>query len=189
MKPFRARIFAAAALLPALLFIAPAAAQAPAKGKPMELAEAAADAFFRTPYEPGWNKTVRPGALVLTSEDSQGGGVWFIDQDPNERCVFRVLQLGHRAGGTEFAWSQSVVIDARAVERTRLDVSATDVTLRVRKPRLICWRYSAAEPGKPVDASAIRDRCDNEHVAAVPIEHRTRFERAAGALREACGWR
>jgi hypothetical protein len=155
----------------------------------MELAEAAADAFFRTPYEADWKKTVRPGSLVLTNEDSRGGGVWFIDQDRDARCIFHVLQLGHRTGEKEFQWSQSVVIDARAVERARLEVSAAEATLRARKPRLICWRYLPYAPDRPASPSSIRDKCDDEHVSAVPIEHRTRVERAVSALREACGWR
>jgi hypothetical protein len=153
----------------------------------MELAEAAADAFFRTPYEADWKKTVRRGSLVLTNEDDRGGGVWFIDQDADGRCIFHVLQLGFRAGEKEFQWSQSVVINARAVERARLEVSAAEVTLRARRPRLICWRYLA--PDRPASSSSIRDRCDDEHVSAVKIEHQKRFESAVSALREACGWR
>jgi hypothetical protein len=155
----------------------------------MELAEAAADAFFRTPYEADWKKTVRPGSLTLTNENSRGGGIWFIDQDRDERCIFHVLQLSHRAGEKEFQWSQSVVIDARAVERARLEVSAAEVTLRARKPRLICWRYLPFAPDRPASPSSIRDRCDDEHVSGVTIDQRPRFESAVSALREACSWR
>ena len=155
----------------------------------MELAEAAADAFFRTPYEAGWKKTARPGSLMLTNENSRDGGVWFIDQDRDARCIFHVLQLSHRMGEKEFAWSQSVVIDARAVERARLDVSAAEVTLRARKPRLICWRYQPFAPDRPASPASIRDKCDDEHVSAVTIEHQKRFESAVSALRDACGWR
>jgi hypothetical protein len=37
-------------------------------------------------------------------------------------------------------------------------------------------------------APATRDTCDDVHAVSVPLAHRTRFESAVAALREACGW-
>jgi hypothetical protein len=177
MRPLRA--FA----VPLALLIALPAPRAVA----MELAEAAADAFFRSPYEPDWNKTVRPGSLVLTNHKNRGGAVWFIDQDRNEACVFHALHLSYRAGEDGFRWDASVVIDARAAG-ARLDVKAAEVALEARKPRLLCWRYQALSERMAGGAPATRDTCDDVHAVSVPLAHRTRFESAVAALREACGW-